>query len=70
MTEKEKYENEFQNRVIVEKKELDEKCEEQMKFLHNNRSLNYRDLRLLEKQYKVMLEYSDILATRIYYFGK
>ena len=60
--------NEFQERVINERKELNDKMIKLHEFITNNtifRSLSEEDQLLLKDQYRVMRQYSDILDRRI-----
>lgn len=56
-----------QERVVIEKKELDEKLRKLHDFLTGEliQSLPDEDQLLLKQQYKVMKEYSTILSDRI-----
>lgn len=60
-----------QERVVVEKKELDEKLEKLKTFFDNPiyKSLNESERELLYKQSRFMQGYSDILGVRIANFG-
>jgi hypothetical protein len=66
--------DDYQQRVIAEKQDLDEKKKKLGIFLQG-RNTAYRDLspqdqRLLERQYDAMNEYSGILRERIARFTK
>jgi hypothetical protein len=60
-----------QERVVIEKKELDEKLIKLYDFLTGEliQSLPDEDQLLLKQQYKVMKEYSTILSDRIERFN-
>jgi hypothetical protein len=57
----------FQERVVKEKKELDNRLEKLRMFLENNASakLPEQEQVRLTKQGRIMTEYSDILQERI-----
>lgn len=61
-----------QERVVVEKRELDEKLVKLRTFRFSPvfRTLEPEDRALLEDQYTVMARYSDILTERINRFSK
>lgn len=61
---------EYQQRVIEEKKELDIKITNLSKFLHTDtyESLTQLNKDLLDDQLNVMLQYSGILSQRIELF--
>jgi len=61
-----------QERVVTEKKELDEKLNKLKTFITENptfKTLPEGERRRLNRQWDVMLEYSNILAARIEAFG-
>lgn len=61
-----------EERVVVEKKELDEKLAKLEPFLNSTifLSLASEDQGLLNEQCRLMMEYSDILRKRIARFNK
>ncbi len=63
-----------EERVVVEKRELDEKIAKLKAFCFDPgnvvfRVLPFEDQRLLEAQFAVMRKYSDILGKRVDRFG-
>lgn len=57
----------YQQRVVIEKNELNDKIDRLKAFFKTKtfEDLNDDDQMLLDEQYWVMKEYSNILATRI-----
>lgn len=57
----------FKDRVLLEKKELDEKLDKLKSFLHSEKalSLNVEDQMLLSQQAVFMQSYTDVLRDRI-----
>jgi len=58
----------YQQRVIDEKNELDERLEKLRSFLSQVKCIDDIELYLLKRQKRVMIEYSKILGARIYHF--
>lgn len=61
-----------QDRVVTEKKELDEKLDKLKAFIETNpifKTLPQTEQLLLNRQYDAMAEYSHILGQRINGFG-
>jgi hypothetical protein len=61
-----------QERVVTEKKELDEKLDKLKTFIEINpifKSLDEMNRHLLNRQFDVMVEYSKILSNRIELFS-
>ena len=61
----------FQQRVIDEKKALDEKMNKLDAFLdaENRMTISEEEEERLKKQYNIMIDYSEILAERIAAFN-
>jgi hypothetical protein len=64
--------SEWQDRVVTEKRELDEKIDKLISFLKRDPQVSptvgmdiTKYLELLERQHRAMLEYSEILGERI-----
>ena len=57
----------FQQRVVTEKEELDDKISKLSTFLTGEvfSALDEEEQERLERQYSIMNEYSDVLAERI-----
>lgn len=62
----------YQDRVIVEKKELDEKIKKLSNFIFSDKfdEVSERERPLIRNQFYVMLSYSETLVKRIEIFGK
>jgi hypothetical protein len=58
----------YQERVIKEKEDLDIKIHKLGLFLYQNK-ISEKETNLLEKQLVIMEEYSDILDERIFLFS-
>ncbi len=63
---------EYQERVLKEKEDLDGKIDRLTSFIHSSntfRDVGLQEQRLLRKQLRIMEFYSEVLADRISAFG-
>lgn len=62
----------YQQRVVDERKELEDRIVKLEKFINDKRfnELSYAHQRLLSKQKLIMCDYSDILDARIQLFNE
>lgn len=62
---------EYQQRVVIEREEIDTKLEKLLQFLNSEtfNSLNEKDQELLKRQAIIMGDYSSVLAERISLFN-